>query len=243
MHRRVTHSSSGIAIGLVSKNNHKHGRRERYCKIPAKIAFAIEDTTSVFPGFETPFYRYVENSSFGNLLHAIKYSKTHPSDLIWKERKYAGPSSLPRNVSTTAMLPKNRFINKLIHPLSLFSTSTLPIQTARSHRVTFEDDDSSDFEKAQTGHELSPLLTNCSFPESTSSQTAPSQSFTISIGLMPQIVSHIIPRRVSAVVKPSLEIGNLIMHSYISHVETSPFHMTDFHHKADRPFDQSPIME
>lgn len=90
-----------------------------------------------------------------------------------------------------------------------------PIQAAMSYRATLEDDNSSDSEQAQTDHELSPLLRNHSISESASSQTAPSRSFTISTELAPQIVSHIIPGGISAVVKPLLKMRHLSRYSYV----------------------------
>ena len=53
--RRVTHSSSEIVIGPVSKNNHKQGCQESPVKSRLKSFPAIDSIngkTSVFPGFE-----------------------------------------------------------------------------------------------------------------------------------------------------------------------------------------------
>lgn len=85
-----------------------------------------------------------------------------------------------------------------------------------SYEATFEADESSDSEHVQTDHEFFPLLTNHSSPEPISSQTTISRSFPLLTESTPQMIRRMIPRGVSSVVKPLLEMRHLSMYG-ISH--------------------------
>ena len=85
-----------------------------------------------------------------------------------------------------------------------------------SYEVIFEADKSFDSEHVQTDHEFFSLLTNHSISESISSQTTISRSFSLLIESTSQMIRRMIPRGVSSVVKPLLEMRHLSMYE-ISH--------------------------